>query len=165
MLDTVYISQVFPLDPVDAIEATESWYCHLAPAAGGRRLVGGHRLFLRPSFEPTDFDPALLRRLRGTLWVGWWWPVRVELELVRYSRCASEVALRPSSVRWPVGIERYGEDAARAVEEVVDAIQAGVSAPAERSYEPQGPSIRCTGCVRESNARAWVERMAGHRPA
>ena len=138
MLDSAYISQVFPLGPADAIEATESWYRQLAFAPGGRRLVGGHRLFLRPSFEPTDFDPLLLRRLRGTLCVGWWWPVRVELELARYSRSASEIALRPSTLRWPVATERYAEDAARAVEEVLATITIGVDALAEPSVEPRG---------------------------
>jgi hypothetical protein len=165
VLDTAYISQVFPLGPADAIKATESWYRHLAFAPGGRRLVGGHRLFLRPSFEPTDFDPLLLRRLRGTLWVGWWWPVPMELELARYSRSASEIALRPSTIRWPVAIERYEVDAARAVEEVVAAITIGVNALAEQSVEPRGMSIRCAGRVRESSFDSFPDRIAGHRPA
>lgn len=165
MLDSAYISQVFPLGPADAIEATESWYRHLASAPGGRRLVGARRLFLRPSFEPTDFDPLLLRRLRGTLWVGWWCPVRIELELARYSRSASEIALRPSTLRWPVVIERYGEDAARAVKEVVAAITIGVNALAEQSVEPGGMSIRCAGRVLKSSSNSFPDRIAGHRPA
>jgi hypothetical protein len=165
VLDTVYISQVFPLCPADAIEATESWYRHLGFAPGGRRLVGGHRLYLRPRFEPTDFDPLLLRRLRGTLWVGWWWPVRIELELVTYSRSASEIALRPSTVRWPVAIERYGEDADRAVKEVVAAITIDVSVSAEQSVEPSERSVRCAGRVRQSTSKSLPDRIAGHRPA
>jgi hypothetical protein len=135
VLDSAYISRVLPLGPVDAAEATDAWYRQLVTAPGGKRLMGGHRLRLRPRFEPTDFDPLLLRRFRGTLWVGWWWPVRIELELARYSRFASEIAIRPSSLRWPVAIERYGTDAARAVEEIVSVIT-GLKAVPER---------RCTG--------------------
>lgn len=165
MLDSAYISQVFPLGPAEAIEATEAWYRQLVLAPGGRRLVGGHRLFLRPSFGPTDFDDLLLRRLRGTLWVGWWWPVRIELELAKYSRFSSEIALRPATLRWPVAIERYGVDAARAVEEVVAAITIGVNALAEQSVEPRGMSIRWAGHVRKSSSKSFPDRIAAHRPA
>jgi hypothetical protein len=136
VFDSAYISRMVPLGPADAIEATEAWYRNLPVALGHRRLVGGHRLTVRPSFEPTNFDPLLLRRLRGTLWVGWWWPVRVDLELTMYSGCASEIALRPSTLRWPVAIERYGEDAGRAVEEVVVAITMGRSARVDHAREP-----------------------------
>jgi hypothetical protein len=122
VLNTAYISRLFPLGPADAIDATEAWRCDLAPAAGRGRLVAAHRLRLRQCFEATGCDPLLLRRLRGTLWVGWW-PVAVELELVSYSRDASEIAVRPSSTRWPVLTERYEKDATRAVEEVVSAIK------------------------------------------
>jgi hypothetical protein len=48
VLDSAYISQVFPLGPAEAIEAPEAWYRRLASTTGGRRLVGGHRLRLRP---------------------------------------------------------------------------------------------------------------------
>jgi hypothetical protein len=147
VLDSVYISQVFPLGPADAVEATETWYRRLAYAPGGRRLVGGHRLLLRRSFEPTEFDALLLRRIRGTLWVGWWWPVRIELELARYSRFASEIALRPSTLRWPVGIERYGVDAARVVEQVVHAITTGMNAPVQQSVAPAAMNIGRAGRV------------------
>ncbi len=133
MVNTSYISRVFPLDAAAAIAATEAWHCDLA-SAGARRLVAGHRLRLRHRFEPTDFDPLLLRRLRGTLWVGGW-PVAVELELVRYSRYASKIALRPSGLRWPVLTERYEYTAARAVAEVVDSIMAAAKCLAEQSIE------------------------------
>jgi hypothetical protein len=136
VLDPAYISQVIPLGPAEAIEATDSWYRHLTFTPARRRRVGGRRLALRRSFEPIDFDPLLLRRLRGTLWVGWWWPVGIELELARYSICASEIVLRPSTLRWPVGIDRYGEDATRAVEDVVAAILVSGDAPATRSVQP-----------------------------
>ena len=141
MLDSAYISRAFPLGPVDAIEATEAWFRQLVFASGERRLVAGHRLLLRPYFAPTDFDPQLLRRLRGTLWVGWWWwPVRVELELARYSRFASEIAVRPLSLRWPVGIERYERDAADAVVEVVAAPTTGVQTRAKPAVRASPPA-------------------------
>ncbi len=125
MLDSCYVSRLVPLGAADAIAATEAWYLQLEFAPGGRWLIGGPKLLLLPRFEPTDFDSQLLRRFRGTLWVGWWLPVRVELELVRYSRFASEIALRPSSVRWSAGAERYGVDAALAVEDIVATIMRG----------------------------------------
>jgi hypothetical protein len=126
VLDCAYVSRVFPLSAADAIEATEAWHRELEFVPGRRRLMGGRKLLLQPCFAPTDSDSQLLRRLRGTLWVGWWWPVRIELELVWYSPLASEIALRPSTVRWPVGMERYRQDAARAVDGIVAAITTGV---------------------------------------
>jgi hypothetical protein len=126
VLDCAYVSRVFPLGAAEAIEATEAWYRDLESVPGGRRLIGGRKLLLQPRFAPTDSDSQLLRRLRGTLWVGWWWPVRIELELVWYSPLASEIALRPSTLRWPVGMERYRQDAARAVDGIVAAITTGV---------------------------------------
>lgn len=134
MLDSAYISRVLPLGAADAIEATDGWYRELELAPGSRRLIGGRKLLLRPCFAPTAFDPQLLRRLRGALWVGWWWPVRIELELARYSRCESEIALRPATLRWPVGTERYGQDAATAVEGIVATITRGELV--DRSGEP-----------------------------
>jgi hypothetical protein len=151
VLSSVYISRIFPLGPDEAVEAVEAWYRQLASAPGGRRLVAGNRLRVRPSFQRTDFDPLLLRRLRATLWVGWWWPVRVELELVRYSRFASEIALRPSSLRWPVAIERYGKDAARAIEEIVAAITTRVNTVANRPPERVPNTTRFTGSVLKPN--------------
>jgi hypothetical protein len=161
VFESAYVSRVFPLGAADAIEATEAWYRQLASSRGGRRLIGGNRLFLRPCFEPTDFDPQLLRRLRGTLWVGWWWPVRIELELARYSRFDSEIALRPSTLRWPVAIERYGQDAAEAVEDVVAAITAGVPALADRSAESKARSTTCTGRLLKPSPNGFADRIAG----
>ena len=106
VLDTPYISRVLPLDKATATAATDAWHSGRASMAGGRRLVAGHGLRLRQTFEPTDFDPLLLRRLFGTLWVNWW-PVAVEIDLVQYSRGAAEIALRPSKMGWPVLTERY----------------------------------------------------------
>jgi hypothetical protein len=125
MLDTAYVSRVFSLGAADAIDATEAWYRELEFAPGGRRLIGGRKLLLRPCFAPTAFDPQLLRRFRGTLWVGWWWPVRIELELVRYSCFESEIALHPATLRWPAGTERYAHDAATTVEGIVATITRG----------------------------------------
>jgi hypothetical protein len=146
VFDSAYVSRVIPLGPADAVEATDVWYRQLAPAPGGR-LVGGQQLRLRPRFEPTDFDPLLLRRFRGTLWVGRWWPVRIELELAQYSRFASEIALRPTSLRWPVGIEHYGADAARAVEEIVSVITGLRVVPEQRSTRTSDVRCRTRGVV------------------
>ena len=145
MLKTAYISRIFPLGPADAIDATEAWHRDLAPAAAGGRLVAAHRLRLRQRFETTGCDPLLLRRLRGTLWVGGW-PVAVELELVTYSQDASEMAVRPCSTRWPVLTERYEKDATRAVNEIVSAIKIAaksrVKQPAERLDDAKGMERR-----------------------
>jgi hypothetical protein len=145
VLNTAYISRIFPLGPADAIAATEAWHCDLASAAGGGRLVAAHRLRLRERFETTGCDPLLLRRLRGTLWVGGW-PVAVELELVSYSRDASEIAVRPSSTRWPVLTERYEKDATRAVNEIVSAIKIAaksrVKQPTKRLNDAKGMGRR-----------------------
>lgn len=158
-VSSAYISQVLPLGPADAIEATEAWYRHLSFAPGGRRLVGGRRLRLRPCFEPTDFDPLLLRRLCGTLWVMWW-PVRIELELARYSRFASEIALRPATLCWPVAIERYGKDAAWAVEEVAAGITAGVGTVLDRSPQRRKDSISFAGGVLKPNPEGFAEYLS-----
>ncbi len=136
MLNTAYISRIFPLGPADAIDATEAWRCDLASAASGGRLVAAHRLRLRQCFETTGCDPLLLRRLRGTLWVDGW-PVAVELELVSFSRDASEIAVRPSSIRWPVLTERYEKDATRAVEEIVSAIKIAAKSRVKKSRVKQ----------------------------
>ncbi len=131
MLDIPYISRVLPLDMATATAATDAWHSGLASMAGGKRVVAGHGLLLRQSFESTDFDPLLLRRLFGTLWVNWW-PVAVEIELVQYSRSGSEVALRPSKIGWPVLTERYERDATRAIEGIVNAIMADAQRLAEQ---------------------------------
>ena len=164
MLESVYVSRVFPLGAADAIEAIEAWYSRLELAAGGRRLVGGPRLLLRPCFEPTDFDPLLLRLLRGTLRVGWWWPVRIELELTQYSRFACEIALRPSTVRWPVGIECYGQDAAKAVEGIVASIMTGVPALADQSSKS---GVTRTGCAGRTLMPSphWFADQIARRPS
>jgi hypothetical protein len=133
--DSAYVSRVFPLGPGEATDATDAWLRCLPSTPSRRRLVAGRRLRVRPTLLRTDFDPLLLRSLRGTLWVGGWWPVRMELELACYSRFASEVALRPVSVRWPVGIESYEKDAAVALEEIATAITTGVKNTAHRSSE------------------------------
>ena len=153
MLDSAYVSRVFPLGAADAIEATEAWYRELEFAPGRRRLIGERKLLLRPCFAPTAFDPHLLRRLRGTLWVGWW-PVRMELELVRYSRVESEIALRPATLRWPVGTERYGHDAATAIDGIVATITRGEPAASRTasvartlSPSPYGSPIGLTPAV------------------
>ncbi len=158
-VSSAYVSQVFPLGPADAIEATEAWYRHLSFAPGGRRLVGGRRLRLRPCFEPTDFDPLLLRRLCGTLWVRWW-PVRIELELARYSRFTSEIALRPTTLGSPVAIERYCKDAARAVEEVVAAITTGASTVLDRSPQQREDSTNFAGGVLKPNPGGFAEYLS-----
>jgi hypothetical protein len=134
VLNTIYISRVFPLGRVEAIGAIEAWHRDLSMATGRRRLAVGHRLRIRPRFEPTGCDPLLLRRLRGTLWVAGW-PVAVELELVRYSRCASEIALRPCSIRWPVVTQGYEKNAVRAVEEIVTVLTAGAKTVTESPPE------------------------------
>jgi class 3 adenylate cyclase len=131
VLDTPYISRVLPLDKATATAATDAWHSGRASMAGGRRPVARHGLRLRQTFEPTDFDPLLLRRLFGTLSVNWW-PVAVEIELVQYSRCASEIALRPSKKSWPVLTEHYERGATRAVEEIVNAIMADAQRLAEQ---------------------------------
>ena len=164
MLESVYVSRVFPLGAADAIEAIEAWYSRLELAAGGRRLVGGPRLLLRPCFEPTDFDPLLLRLLRGTLRVGWWWPVRIELELTQYSRFACEIALRPSTVRWPVGIECYGQDAAKAVEGIVASIMTGVPALANQSSKSGATRTGCAGRTLMPSPHWFADQIA-RRPS
>jgi hypothetical protein len=157
VFDSAYVSRVFPLGAADAIEATEAWYREIEFAPGGRRLIGGPRLLLRSCFAPTDSDPQLLRRLRGTLWVGWWWPVRIELELVRYSRFASEIALRPSTLRWPVAIERYGQDAAEAVEDIVATITTGV---VDRSGDSRANRTNCADRTLMSVPHGFADRIA-----
>ncbi len=163
MLDSMYVSRTFLLGAADAVEATEAWYRQLEFAPGGRRLVGGHKLLLRPCFEPTDFDPQLLRRLRGTLWVGWRWPVRVELELAQYSRFASEFALRPSTLRWPVAIERYGQDAAEALEEIVATITTGFPELVDRSGESKASCTARAGRT-PTPSPLWFANRIARRP-
>jgi hypothetical protein len=163
--DSVYVSRVVPLCPDDAIRATEAWYRRLVLARGGKRLLGGRKLLLRPRFEPTDFDPLLLRRLRGTLWVGWWWPVPIELELAKYSRVATEIALHPTAAHWPVAIERYGVDAARAVEEVVAAITKGLQTRTVSRAEPYAKGIGRVGLVLKPSQTHSERDASLHRVA
>ena len=163
MLDCAYVSRVFPLSAADAIEATEAWHRELESVPGGRRLIGGRKLLLQPCFAPTGSDSQLLRRLRGTLWVGWWWPVRIELELVWYSPSASEIALRPSTLRWPVGMERYRQDAATAVDAIVATITKGVVV--DRAGGSGASSTNCVGRTPMPSPHGFPDRIAGGRGA
>lgn len=122
MINTAYISRLFPMPPSQAVPAAEAWHRRLTADGTGRRVAAAPRLRLGTHFEPTGCDPLLLRCLSGILWVDAW-PVRVVLELVNYSRNACELALRPTSLRWPVASDRYGRAAVEALEEVVRTVQ------------------------------------------
>ena len=90
-----------------------------------------------------------------------WWPVRIELELARYSRFASrDRPARPATLSSPIAIERYRKDAACAVEEVVTAITTGVRTVLDRSPQPRTHSTSFAGGVLKPNPEGFAEYVA-----
>jgi hypothetical protein len=85
-----------------------------------------HRLWLATEAQQTSSDPLQLYAVRGMLWMNGQ-PIRVDLEFSMWSATASELALRPAHLAWPVRTERYACRAALILENVVASIAGRVA--------------------------------------
>jgi hypothetical protein len=104
---------------------------HAVPVRGRPRA----RLCLAREPEADSLDPLQLFARRGTLWVGLW-QVRVHLECTKWSESKSELALRPSSLRWPVGTEAYARAAQAVLQEVAQVLVASPQIETQQSTSP-----------------------------
>ena len=129
-----YIARRVCIDPrraPDALAVCDQRTLHAIPVQGGPRA----RLCLAREHEADSLDPLQLFARRGTLWVGLW-PVRVHLECMKWSESKSELGLRPSSLRWPVGTDAYARAAFAVLQEVAEALVASREMEIQESTRP-----------------------------
>ena len=103
-----YIARTICIDPrlaEEALAGCQQGTFHAVPLQGRPRA----RLCLAKEPDADSLDPVQLFGRRGTLWVGLW-PVQVHLECMKWSETKSELGLRPSRLRWPVGTEGYARE-------------------------------------------------------
>jgi hypothetical protein len=132
-----YISQRLHLDPASAGLFLDALYCGLAPVGVTPRFVRfGERLWLSAEGLQAEPDTYVLRAVRSVLWFGWR-PVRVQVELVKWSSTACEAAIRPLSSAWLIDSGRYARCAASHVEGLVRSLYlVGASGTARTAGHP-----------------------------
>jgi hypothetical protein len=122
MIDTTFVSTRLSVPPSGIHTAIGKWHQSLPPITMARRYVRfGHRLWLATESQQPSSDPLQLYAVRGILWMNGQ-PIRVDLELSKWSATVSEFALRPAHLAWPVRTERYACRAAQILEDVVGSI-------------------------------------------
>ena len=107
MNDCAYISKRVPIRPAQANGALDSWHRNLPRTRwvpGSVRCGDG--LWISTEPQPQSVDRQQLRAIRGVLWFGGR-PIRVYIELTEWSDTASEIAIRPSRLTWPVLTDGY----------------------------------------------------------
>jgi hypothetical protein len=127
MFDTVYVSTQIPLGAPAAASALDDWHGRLGRSVFGLTATKHLRVAAQYARRPTD--PLTVRRIVGWLWVAGF-PVRVELEIQKWSTDACEIGLRPHSLRWPVRTGYYRMAALTALSGVVRGMSTPVPTPA-----------------------------------
>ena len=118
MNNNAYISRRLPIHPANAGVVLDSWCRGLRPIAVSERFVraeGG--LWLSADADRGTGGRHQLRSIRGLQWISGR-PVSVRLELDAWSTDESQLALRPSSLAWPVRTDHYARRVTDAVERV-----------------------------------------------
>ena len=146
-MTAAYITRTLCIEPHHAEEAMaecQQGTFHAAPVRGRPRA----RLCLAREPDADSQDPLQLFARRGTMWVGLW-PVRVHLECNKWSESKSELGLRPSTMRWPVGTEGYARAALALLKEVAQALVASRQIETQQSTSPY------------LRIRAWQRHVVG----
>ena len=135
--DSAYLSRRLHIHPVDAVTALQGWHRDLPlvrVAPQYRRLADG--LWLSTDPEPIIFDAQLLHAIRGVIWMCGR-PIRVLLEITRWSSSECEAAIRPMSLAWPVCSDRYDRRVTALLDDIVGTL-AFPGVPA--SFETREPT-------------------------
>jgi hypothetical protein len=127
MIDTTFVSTRLNVPPSGIHTAIGKWHQSLPSITMARRYVRfGPRLWLATESQQASSDPLQLYAVRGILWMNGQ-PIRVDLELSKWSATVSELALRPAHLAWPVRTERYACRAAQILEDVVGSMAGQVA--------------------------------------
>jgi hypothetical protein len=128
---SAHISKRSSIEPRKAANAVVAW------CRNNRHVsVRSARLRLATGPEPTSDDPLQLAEVRGILWLSGW-PVRVRLECRVWSDSEVELSLRSTSLRWPVGTDRYVEAASH----LLDLVDGAARTVAEPSAQPDAAFV------------------------